>query len=253
MRSFLVSFSAIALLLVAAAPSTASTLNLTGSTLGVSIGALPPVAISQSPDPVPLLVSSFAGSFSEAPGLFSGSVVLPQVLFTGVSLVSSLNVTAANASGSFSAGGGPGGGFGGAQAILGQAVVGVQGGLINVVVPLSVAGAGGQTQQAAFALVLSVTGHPWTTGVAQVTGVTRQTASGAFVNTVTLSGYDNRAANHAGALQLVTPIRILSNVLGSVPAFATQTLTFVPEPGMLLLLGSAIGALVALGRGRRRG
>jgi hypothetical protein len=255
MRKLFVLLASSALLVGAAGASSAATLNLTGSTMGVSIGALPPISIPQSPDPVAIFVSSGGGSFVEPAGIFASTVVLPPQLFTGVNLISSLNVTASNGTGSFTAAGGPGGGFGGPKALQGQARVGVLGGALNLDIPLSVVGVGGQTAAGAFALQVTVTGHQWTTGAAQVAGITTggdDPTTDPYVNTVTLAGYDNRGADHAGTLQLVTPIRILTNAAGNLPGFGIQTLTFVPEPGTLLLIGSGIAGLAIVGRKKLR-
>jgi hypothetical protein len=235
----------------ATAPANAATLNLENSTLAVSIGALPPITIDQSPDPISVMVSSGGGSFSEQAGIFASTVILPTALFTGVNLISSLNVSASNGTGTFTETGGLSGGFGGNGALAGLARVGVLGGALNLSVPLSVVGGGGKVVTGVAALTVTVTGHLWTSGTAVVQGITTGDP-GSFVNTVTLAGYDNRTANHAGALQLVTPIRILTNAAGNLPGFAVQTLSFAPEPAGVLLLGSAAAGLVVLGRMRRR-
>jgi hypothetical protein len=49
---------------------------------------------------------------------------------------------------------------------------------------------------------------------------------------------------------LVTPIKIITNIAGTLAAFGTLTLTYVPEPGTLLLLGMGVAGLAALGRRR---
>lgn len=53
-------------------------------------------------------------------------------------------------------------------------------------------------------------------------------------------------------LQLVTPISITTNIGSSpiIPAFATLTLHFVPEPTTLLLAVGGFAVLAALGRRR---
>jgi hypothetical protein len=238
-----------------AAPAQSAVLNMSG-TLGITIGALPPVTIAQAPASVAIAVSTGGGSFIEPAGIFAATVTLPTQLFTGVSLISSLNITATNGTGTFTAIGGPLGGFGGVKPLLGTAVVGVLGGLINLGIPLAIVGAGGVIQGGAATLLVTVTGHIWTTGVASVTGVavaltTAGTTTG-FVNTASLAGYDNRSAGHQGTLLLVTPFRVLTNAAGNLPGFATQLLNFVPEPGTLLLIGSGIAGLAIVGRRKMR-
>ena len=50
----------------------------------------------------------------------------------------------------------------------------------------------------------------------------------------------------------MTPTLISTNIGASavIPSFATLTLTFVPEPGTLLLLASGVAGLAVLGRKR---
>jgi hypothetical protein len=52
-------------------------------------------------------------------------------------------------------------------------------------------------------------------------------------------GSNGITPNGAGTLVLVSPISIRTNpsILGVVPGFGTLTLTYVPEPGTLTLLG----------------
>jgi hypothetical protein len=59
-------------------------------------------------------------------------------------------------------------------------------------------------------------------------------------------------AGGAGTLVLVTPVRLITNIAGTIPVFGTLTLTYVPEPSTALLLGSGVLALAAAGERRRR-
>ena len=58
----------------------------------------------------------------------------------------------------------------------------------------------------------------------------------------------------SGVVRLVTASQITASGLGEVGAgvFATLTLHFIPEPGLLLLLASGGGGLLLLGRRRIR-
>jgi hypothetical protein len=85
----------------------------------------------------------------------------------------------------------------------------------------------------------------WTTGTAVVTGLT-----GTNGTTATAMGSNNLTPLGAGTVVLVTPIKIITNIAGTLAAFGTLTLTYVPEPGTLLLLGMGVAGLAALGRRR---
>jgi hypothetical protein len=249
--------------LAAATGAAASILTLTGGSLSIGIGPFPAVQFPMNVSAVPLSVSSGGGSFTEPAGVFTGTVMLPTALFTGVPIIFGLtfgnvaNSTKVIAQGA--AGGGhatgvlrAGGGFGGPGALAGSAVVNVLG-LGNLHVPLGAIGnTGDSTSVFAGTLVVTVEGTGWTTGAVTVEGVT--TGSPA-INTVLFAGYDNRTPAHDGVVQLVSPFKVITSVVGNLPGLATQTLTFagaVPEPGMLALLGIGVAAVALLGSRRRR-
>ena len=83
---------------------------------------------------------------------------------------------------------------------------------------------------------VTVMGNMWTTGA--VTLAPGFSASGS-----PLSG---------GHVKLVTPTVISTNLAGSevIPSFAILDLTFVPEPGTLVLLASGVAGLALVGRKR---
>lgn len=183
------------------------------------------------------------GSFELPAGAFVADGVT--VTVTGAEPVGGLQVTAQNGAGAFAA---P---VGGAMPIAGFAKVCVfgscDGALANVVVPLSVIGAGG-TATAEGAVNVTVIGAPWTTGTA-------------VVGTETAMGYARGGASGpstvvpSGEIQLVTPVRIytnLSNDFATIAGFGVLTLHFVPEPSTLALLAGGLALTTALGR-RARG
>jgi hypothetical protein len=110
---------------------------------------------------------------------------------------------------------------------------------------------------------ISVEAAPWTiktaTAVDQLNDIT---GTAAFVN-VTAMGFAHGpssgttdTAQPSGVLQIVTPSQIRTNLqLGSNVKLAviTQLLVhFIPEPGMLLLIGSGVVGLAVLGRNRMK-
>jgi len=116
---------------------------------------------------------------------------------------------------------------------------------------LSIGGFGG--------IRISIINNPWTLGNAAAVD---QTDGGNFVN-VTTNGFahgpaslTSSTAKPSGSVQFVTPLQISTNLTtGSnelIATFQVLTLHFIPEPGMLLLLGSGVAGLVLLGRQRMK-
>ncbi len=227
--------------------------ELTGSELEIRIGWLPPIVVEQSADPFSLFQTS--GFSVDMPGgAFTIDDRWVSTFFTGVPLISFIAIEATLSEGSFAPGWGLNGGFGGAQPLEGTALIGILGGLFPGDVGLSAVGQGGVIQGGAMTLRVTVTGHLWTTGRATVTGVTTQTLGGAWVNTVTMTGSDQRTTSHSGSLTLVTPVRIFATESGALPAFFAQRLEIVqvPEPSAILLVAGAVSGLVGLGLARSR-
>lgn len=63
-------------------------------------------------------------------------------------------------------------------------------------------------------------------------------------------------AKPSGIVQLITPIQVLVKGVGgntaNISLFTSITMHFVPEPGLMLLLGSGVAGLALLGRSRMR-
>jgi hypothetical protein len=107
---------------------------------------------------------------------------------------------------------------------------------------------------------ISLEAAPWT--LATMTGI-NQTALGAYV-TLSRAGFvhgaasasDSSTATNSGVIQLIAPMRVTtSGVPGNstrVALFTTLTLHFIPEPGLLLLIGSGVVGLALLGRSRMK-
>jgi len=107
---------------------------------------------------------------------------------------------------------------------------------------------------------ISIEGAPWT--LATVT-LLNQTGKGNFI-TLSQVGFvhgaasatNSTTASDSGVIQLVAPQSITSTgVVGNatkMSLFLTLTLHFIPEPGLLLLLGSGVAGLALLGRSRMK-
>jgi hypothetical protein len=245
----------------------ASILTLVNSSLSISVfpvGWDLPVTFSQNTAATPISVSSGNG-FTEPASIFTGSVMLPTGLFTGIPLIHGFTVANLGHSSKYISPNNPpgarsdrvlrqGGGLGGPGALSGVAFVNVLA-LFNIAIPLSPVGSTGATVAlVAGTLIATVAGTGWTTGKVTIDGISTGDPG---TNTVYISGYDHRTMGGAGVVRLVTAAHVITGAAGNFPIFAVQTLTFtssVPEAGvtMLLALGVA-GLLFQYGRTRRSG
>jgi hypothetical protein len=87
-------------------------------------------------------------------------------------------------------------------------------------------------------------------------GMVSMFANTTFLNgTAMYTGTDARTPGGLGQVTLVSPTKVVTNLTGGLLILVTLgklTLNFVPEPGTLLLLGSGVAGLAALGRRRMR-
>jgi hypothetical protein len=231
-------------------PAAAATLPFSGE-LTIQIDTLPAVAfggtgiavVNGSGAPGHLTRLQLAG------GTFMTTGFVLTISPPAVGAVAGIRVTASNATANFTAGSATGV-LAGKMPIPGVAKICLffpcgSAPPANLNVPLTVVGNGGSSFIAA-SVDITVSGAPWTTaGV----GVGTLSTAGGFVHGPA-SGTTSTAAA-SGVVRLVTPIFISTNVPGfeTVPALATLTLHFVPEPATFLLVAAGL-ALVAVG-GRR--
>jgi len=115
------------------------------------------------------------------------------------------------------------------------------------------------------AIRISLQAAPWT--IKTVTVSDHQTTTGKMNQatvTVKLAGFAHGPASITsttgtvdGVVQLVSPSQVSTNLTaGSNKLIAggqTVLIHFIPEPGLLLLLGSGVAGLAAVGRSRHRG
>jgi hypothetical protein len=115
-------------------------------------------------------------------------------------------------------------------------------------IPLKIVGVGGTQKFVALGgLVMgTIKANPYQLGMVTVMGALNGSPS-----TVMGTGFDNRTALGQGTIQLVSPTIVALGALGSLAALATLTITFVPEPGTLLLLGMGLAGIAAVSRKSR--
>jgi len=122
----------------------------------------------------------------------------------------------------------------------------LMGGANALEIPLGVIGVGGTQAFHALSLVAGViNANPYQLGMLTLMGALNTAA-----HTIMATGVDNRTAGGAGTLVLISPTSVNLGVLGSLASIATLTITYVPEPGTLLLLGAGVAGLAAIGRKR---
>jgi hypothetical protein len=230
----------------------AAALGFTG-TLSVAIANLPPISISGAGTALVSGTGTALAGLQLPAAIFATAASIPVTSTAAVPVKGAL-VDLSNAAGDFS--GSP---LAGPMAALGSATLCLFAACdaappANLLIPFTEAGTrgigiGGPPIAVSGLVNLTVQGAPWTVGKvtsasAAVTGFVHGPASGGAAT----------AAVAGGSLQLVTPIRIQTNLVTSpeLPAFGILTLTFVPEPGTLLLVAAGAAGLAALGRSRTR-
>jgi hypothetical protein len=120
-------------------------------------------------------------------------------------------------------------------------------------------GVGGTVAASSGAIRISLQGAPWTVGT---TSIKHRTA-GSGITTLTAMGYalgpqsnTSSAATPGGVVQFVTANQVTTtgiprnDITGQI---ILHRLHFIPEPGLLLLLGSGALGMAMLGRRRMRG
>ena len=124
-------------------------------------------------------------------------------------------------------------------------------------------GVGGEIGGGSLLVGVSVQGAPWTVKtVTVVDEITTTVGANKTFITVTFKGFahgpasmtESSTAAPSGVLQLVTPSQVVTTIIAlsnkKVASGSIFFLHFIPEPGLLLLLGSGVIGLVVLGRTR---
>jgi len=178
---------------LAAGTAQAGTFDPENSILKFGLAALPPIVLVGDPAGVAVLSDDGFGGHTVTDASYIWSTIgfgPGTSFFTGVPLISNLTFTLANKTGSFTSnfstpnpvGAGTLAGFGGLEAVTGQAVLSILG-ILTIPIPVSVIGVGGTIMTLAFTQSITITGAPFVTGKASITGVT--------TNIITIPGRAN--------------------------------------------------------------
>jgi len=235
LSSFLAS-SSLALLLIAA-PSFSAVLPVSG-TLQLQIATLPPPTLTGSA----AAANSVGGGVASVPaGMFAGpatQVLLPiSPSFVGLAAVSVPANSLNNPAGSFNPNG--------AMGLSGSAFFLTAGNAAAGQVALFPIGGGGNQALNIGPLAGTVIGATWMGGTQVFTAML---AALAIPLSAQATSYDNRDAGGVGTVQLVAPAKAALGIFGNLPVYGILTLTYTPEPGTLLLLGTGIAGLAMIGR-----
>jgi len=127
---------------------------------------------------------------------------------------------------------------------------------------LKAVGVGGEIGGGSLLVGVSVQGAPWTVKtVTVIDEITTTVGTNKTFIPITFKGFahgpnslTSSTAAPSGVLQLVTPSQVTTTILSGsnkkVSSGSIFFLHFIPEPGLLLLLGSGVIGLVVLGRTR---
>jgi hypothetical protein len=224
----------------------ASAGTVTSASLSLTVGALPPIVITDVTPDFGVGTDSFLLPFT--PSGATPTVALPTALFSGVSLISGLTLAVSPGTVNVASNGTATGIIGGTTFVNILK-------LFNLNIPLSLGG-GATIQAVAGGLVITVTpaaGTGWTTGAVSITGIATGPET-AMVNTLTASGSPT-VTGATTTLALIWGARTTTSAAGNLPLFAKLSISGknlkAPEPGHLLAGAAALAAAGFVARARR--
>ncbi len=240
MRKLFGLVAALGLVMGAAQPAHATVLSLVSASLSVQLATLPPIPVAWNGTGSANVTATDVTGLTA--GIFAYSGVIPVTDPAAYPIVGIKMISVTNGAGNFYGVDVSGGG--GLMAVSGTANICLfapcASAPANVSVPFTTGGVNGVGLGGApitvFGFVnVTAMGNGWTTGTVSV-GSISVSGSPLAGNTVTL----------------VTPTFVSTNIAASsaLPLFGIMTLTFIPEPGTLLLLASGVAGLAMVGRKR---
>lgn len=215
--------------------ASATAAPLTSATLTLAIWTLPPATLVAS-GATGAATSNLSATL-DAGTAFAGSftTTLPM---TAAPPITQIQVTLAS-NDALAWSGGPTN-----AALNGFADIKAFGGLTLLGIPLKL-GVPSTVGVSSLGVNITVISGSWTSGATTITlGPTSPTV------TAMATGSNGLTAGGQGTLILIAPVKLITHIAGTLPAFGVLTLTYVPEPGTLGLLGGGVLALGALGRRR---
>ncbi|HKJ23369.1 MAG TPA: hypothetical protein VKB65_01005, partial [Myxococcota bacterium] len=160
--------------------------------------------------------------------------------------------TITNSTGTMILGGDPNGGYGGSMALGGTWRALTASGATLFTLPLSAIGVNGTATVAhAYGGNVTIFGTGWGTAPATLTGIDTAFGGSATVS-VQATGSDLRTPGGLGAIQFVTPVKIVTP-FGAMGMILGLDVMVVPEPGGACLIGAGLVGLLGLRRSRDRG
>ena len=246
MRKLFGLMAALGLALGVAGQAQATVLAVSGGSLSLSIATLPPIVAPWNGTGSANVTGTGVGAGSITgltAGIFNVSNLTVPVTDPAAFPITGVFVpSASNGGGNFSFTNGGGGGLMAVQGSSNVCLFSPCGAPppANLVVPFTTGGVNGIGLGGSPIIVtglvnLTATGNGWTTGTVSIGSLS---ATGSAFNGTSVT--------------LVSPTLLSTNIGASavIPSFATLTLTFVPEPGTLLLLASGVAGLAMIGRKR---
>ena len=250
MRTLLVGLALGALVLLGSAAAQAG--SLVAATFSLTLTGLPPASFTATftagGGASTGLAGSSAATWSVAPNAVPGGIASASINSNAAPPLTWIQIVVNSnpATGSFTHT------VGGPMLITGVANVWGLGGfpaggppLLGI--PLAL-GAPGTVMAGGFGVFITAFANAWTTKSTAIS-LTTPTANGATTGMVT------GAFTSAGGFQniiLVSAVNVMTSIAGQVPTFAVLTLKYVPEPGMLVMIGVGSAGLALLGRRKTR-